>query len=165
MKVAPCRISRAAWVVMNKRVRRRRRITSPMVGEDNACLEDLDGLLGGQPSRSHRGPAQRWRMMSRQVPRPTPRRVRRGRIEEVNHAEEEETIIMSSNIFSKAPSTAYLCCNLFQLVLLLSSRSHQIFHSQFQKRPLCLPQTLIVRLNLCKNPQIMIVVIKMSNCI
>lgn len=88
-----------------------------------------------------------------------------GRIEEVNHAEEEETIIMSSNIFSKAPSTAYLCCNLFQLVLLLSSRFHQIFHSQFQKRPLCLPQTLLVRLNLCKNPQIMIVVIKMSNCI
>ena len=35
-----------------------------MVGEDNACLEDLDGLLGG-----HRGAAQRWRMMSRQVPR------------------------------------------------------------------------------------------------
>ena len=62
--------------------------------EDNACLEDLDGLLGGQPSRSHRGPAQRWRMMSRQVPRPTLRRVRRGRIEEVNHAEEEEIIMI-----------------------------------------------------------------------
>ena len=85
--------------------------------------------------------------------------VRQGRIEDITLSEGDE------KMFSKSVSAAYLCCNLFQLVLLLSSRFHQIFHSQFQKRPLCLPQTLLVRLNLCKNPQIMIVVIKMSNCI
>ena len=82
-----------------------------MVGEDNACLEDLDGLLGGQPSRSHRGPAQRWRMMSRQVPRPTPRRVRRARIEEVNHAKEKN----NNNVLNFFQSS-FNCLSLLQSV-------------------------------------------------
>ena len=160
MKVAPCRISGRGLGGHEQAGTKKKEEEE----EDNACLEDLDGLLGGnraaieEPSRNGPEPlGQRWRMISC----PSFWRLVYNNQDAIEQRKNNDVFIY----FSKAVLTAYLRYNLFQM--LLPGLSSNLSFPAFQNTSLYLPPpaVLLVCANLCKNPQIMIMVIKMSNCI